>query len=117
MTRHIAAIFVENDLDHNKLINPDEFVGILDTLGVSLSERQAKKAFSDCDVAGKGEVDFDELVMWWGENQNEMRAAHHDETIYDAARDAQVRIQNVETAVDDLRRDMKEALRLVGAST
>lgn len=113
--RRIAAVFSENDLDHNRLINFEEFNGIMTTLGVSLSERQTKQAFAECDSAKKGEVDFNELLGWWAENENKMRAAHHEETISDAARDSQIRIQNIERTVADLQRDMKEALELVGA--
>jgi Ca2+-binding EF-hand superfamily protein len=108
-------VFEDKDANGNKLCEPAEFINVLQQLGVDLSETQANAAFTDCDTTGRGEVTFNEFLMWWGENENKMRAAHHDETLWDAARDAQTRIGQVEVAVQDLQRDMTEALKLVGA--
>eukprot|EP01046_Picozoa_sp_COSAG06_P002891 COSAG06_NODE_106_length_23773_cov_20.279083_5_plen_109_part_00 len=108
-------MFEDNDSNGNKLCEPAEFTNVLQQLGVDLSETQSNAAFTDCDTTGRGEVTFNEFLMWWGENENKMRAAHHDETLWDAARDAQTRIGQVEAAVKDLQRDMTEALKLVGA--
>ena len=114
---HTVATFGENDLNENKLADYGEFVSILSSLGVPLSDTQAKQAFAQCDTRERGEVDFNEFLHWWEENENKMRAAHHDASLFDVARDAQMRIANVERAVGNLQRDMQEALALVGAAS
>lgn len=111
----IAATFEENDLQSKGLCNFEQFVGVLNSLGVPVNDPQAKKAFSECDVRRRGEVDFNEFLIWWGENENKMRAAHHDESLFDVARDAQTRLTNVEATIEQLQRDMQQALQLVGA--
>ena len=113
---HQTATFGENDLNFNKLCDYEEFVGILQNLGVPLNHTQAKQAFGECDVKGRGEVDFNEFLLWWGENENKMRAAHHDQSLFDIARETQARVVNVEMALEDLQRSMKEALQLVPCS-
>lgn len=52
--------------------------------------------------------------MWWGENENKMRAAHHDESLGDAAFDVQMRMTAIEDKVANLQSSMKEALSLLG---
>ena len=111
----LAAAFGENDLNENELCDIEEFAGVLSNLGVSMSDAQLRQAFTKCDTRRRGEVDFHEFLIWWGENENQMRAAHHDESMADVARDAMTRLSNVEMAVTQLQRDMREALELVGA--
>jgi Ca2+-binding EF-hand superfamily protein len=113
----LAATFGENDLNENKLCDFEEFVGVLSSLGLPMSDVQARQAFAECDVKRRGEVDFNEFLIWWGENENKMRAAHHDESMADVARDALTRLSTVEVAITQLQRDMREALELVGAAS
>eukprot|EP01043_Picozoa_sp_COSAG02_P072617 COSAG02_NODE_13760_length_1353_cov_1.375598_2_plen_117_part_00 len=112
-----SATFGENDLNENKLCDFQEFAGVLSSLGLRMTDVHLRKAFAECDVKRRGEVDFNEFLIWWGENENKLRAAHHDESVADIARDTQTRLSNVEAAVTQLQRDLQEALELVGAAS
>jgi hypothetical protein len=108
-----SGIWDEVDVDKSGTLSADEFLTGLATLGIILAPALIHDAFESLDKGGTGEIHFEDFQAWWIENENKMRASHHDETVSDSVRDTQRRVANVESSVDSLQEDMDKLLTLL----
>ncbi len=64
----LREAFDYNDRDGDGMIEPDEFVAMLDELDAGMSTTDAKIGFQDIDTNDDGLIDFGEFVAWWTED-------------------------------------------------
>lgn len=63
----IREIFDHFDKDGNGIIDREEFGQLLTALGGGYSKAEADAGFRAVDTNKNGQIEFRELVRWWGE--------------------------------------------------
>ena len=63
--KQLQARFCSADTDDNGQIDIDEFVGLLQSLGLTRQDEVIKLAFSNIDSDDSGHIDFAEFCTWW----------------------------------------------------
>lgn len=57
--------FERFDGDSNGRIDRNEFLALVQSLGIPMSEDRAYVAFQAIDINGNGSIEFDEFASWW----------------------------------------------------
>lgn len=69
--QQLQAEFCKVDLDDNGKINLDEFVRLLQSLGLTRQDEVIRLAFSNIDADSSGQISFSEFSDWWQKDGNQ----------------------------------------------
>ena len=61
----VKELFDETDTDHGGTLDHDEIQGLIERLGMVMTEEQMQSAFAEMDGDGEGAIDMDEFEQWW----------------------------------------------------
>jgi len=64
----VMVHFEECDTGNKEYLTPQEFDKLAQTLGITLSEAELKEAILKIDEDGNGQIEVDEFLEWWGED-------------------------------------------------
>ncbi|MBM5811990.1 MAG: EF-hand domain-containing protein [Gammaproteobacteria bacterium] len=66
-TAELREAFAQFDLDHDGLMEFDEFVRLLDGLDAGMSAGECRIGFHEIDTDRDGVIEFEEFLEWWGQ--------------------------------------------------
>ena len=53
------------DKDNNGLIDKQEFMALMETMGACLTQEELEVGFAAIDTNGNGKIEFEEFAAWW----------------------------------------------------
>jgi len=65
----MLSYFTNFDSKNNGALDFDEFSKLIRDIGFKLSEEELKKGFDKVDIDNNNEIDFEEFMAWWGEQE------------------------------------------------
>ena len=65
----VYQLFHEMDEGHKDYLMPEEFANLTSSLGIILSAAELKDAVDTIDEDGNGQIEVDEYLDWWGDNE------------------------------------------------
>lgn len=70
-TQLLQAEFCKVDLDDDGKINLDEFIRLLQSLGLTRQDEVIRLAFASIDANDSGQISFSEFSDWWQIDENQ----------------------------------------------
>jgi Ca2+-binding EF-hand superfamily protein len=65
----ILTYFNNFDSKKNGVLDYSEFARLISDIGFQIDEKELKKGFDKIDTDHNNEIDFEEFMAWWGEQQ------------------------------------------------
>ncbi len=63
----MLAYFTNFDSNNNGLLEFSEFAELIRSLGLIMTDEQLKDGFNKIDTGNNNVINFDEFMVWWGE--------------------------------------------------
>ena len=65
----MLAYFENFDSNHNGVLEFSEFAELIRSFWLNVDDKQLREGFNKVDTGNNDRINFEEFMVWWGENQ------------------------------------------------